>query len=360
MKYESFGLRFDPFAHLDSTWDEKLHEYLLIPKEVESLWDDAHIAILAEPGSGKSALRRYAEKVYRYTRGAKLPITYVPTTYDLSPNFHVDGLRQALSRAVFIYLISYPDIFLRFSAAKKKRSIQLLADLPYDLDFLLGMGQATRTISEMEQLLGVGAISRIYEIGDSHRQMFAQISNLSQNKQADISNKSISDLFGLTRDLFEIRSFQILIDGLDGFSETISAPNLLHWIEPLMKLAADGDDKEIYYKFFLPFHLTDLSERGIKTVSLKWNNGLLADVIRQRLYVASDGAFDTLDAISAPGVRNADLRLAQQLGETEKRPREIIKLARKLLDHASANWDVCIHEKDFFVREASHVETVYA
>lgn len=355
MKFELFGLRFDPFTHLDSTRDENLHEYLVIPKAVESLWDDAPIAILAEPGSGKSALRRYAEKAYRATRGTKLPVSYVPAAYSANPAFHLNGLKQALARAIFIYLISYPEIFLQFSITRQEKTIQLLQLLPYELNFLLGMSQATRLISEMEQLLGVGAISRVYQIGESHQAMFARIGEIAQKKFTETKEKTIPDLFLFARDLFQIHSFQILIDGLDGFSETTSTSNLLDWIEPLMNLAQDGGSKEIYYKFFLPFHLTDLSHQGIKTVSLQWDNGLLAEIIRKRLYFASDGIFDTLDAISAPGVRNADLRLAQQLGEIEKRPREIIKSARNLLEHASGNWDGYIHEEDFFIEEASHV-----
>lgn len=356
MNYELFGLQFDPFTHLDSTKDENLHEYLVIPKAVESLWDDAPVAILAEPGSGKSALRRYAEKAYRDTRGAKLPVTYVPATYNLRPSFHPDGLKQALARAVFIYLISYPEIFLHFSATQREKCVLLLAYLPYDLDFLLEVSQATRLIAELEQLLGIGAISRITQIGPIHQEMFAHIGTLAQKQLVESREKTIPDLFFFTRDLFEVHSFQILVDELDGFVETTSTPILLQWIEPLIRLAAEGSRNEIYFKFFLPFQITELSSPDVKTVSLEWDNGLLADVIRRRLYIASRGGIDTLDAISAPGVRNADLRLAQQLREDQKRPREIIKSARALLGRASANRDACIHEEDFFSEETNHVE----
>jgi len=356
MAYQLFGLRFNPFFYLDSTRDEKLHEYLVIPKAVESLWDDAPIAILAEPGSGKSALRRYAEKAYRATRGAKLPVTYVPSSYDPHPSFHLHGLKQSLARAVFIYLISYPDIFLNFPAARQEKCIHLLNLLPYDLDFLLGAGQQMRLISDMEQFIGAGAISRIYEMGDSHHNLFARIGEISRTKMAEPKEKTTPDLFLLARDLLEIHSFQILIDGLDGFRETTAPANLLHWLEPLIQLAVDGYNKGIYYKFFLPFQLEKFSAREIKTVSLKWDNGLLADVIRKRLYVASGGAFDTLDAFSLPGIRNADLRLAQRLEESRKRPREIIKSAQKLLEHASAHQDGYIHEEDFCIQEANYAE----
>ena len=108
--YQDFGLKFNPFMGLDSTKDAHLQEYLVIPKTVEIAWGDAPVAILAQPGGGKSALRSYTEMTYRGTRGVKLPVTYVPNTYSKEPDSHFVALRQSLARSVLIYLISYPLI----------------------------------------------------------------------------------------------------------------------------------------------------------------------------------------------------------------------------------------------------------
>jgi hypothetical protein len=344
MNLHNFSLLFNPFEHLDSTNDAHLYEYLVIPKTVEVAWEDAPVAIFAKPGGGKSALRRYTENSLRKTRGVKLPVTYIPSSYCFDVEFHQNGIKQALARAIFIYLISYPDLFLQFSQEKQRKTIEILTNLPFDLGFLLDLSQRASTISEIEQLLGVGALSYIEKPGQAHKAMI----DIIQASSIDPPNTNILLLFEQAREIFEIKNFHILIDGLDGFVETNSDAGLLNWILPVVEQAGVWAKHEIYLKFFLPFTLTDFPKihaiPGLSTAALEWDTGLLADVVRRRLYVASNGAFDTLDALSVPGLRNVDLQVARHL--SEKLPRAMIKKVRILLEKASQNADGYINETD--------------
>lgn len=358
MNSRQFGLAFDPFAYLDSTRDARLREYLVIPKTVEIAWDDAPVAVFARPGGGKSALRTYTEMIYRKTRGVKMPITCVPETFSTDKDFHFFGLRRSLARSIFIYAISYPDIFLQLTPTRREQAIQLMADLPFELDFILSILENAASIAEIEQALGIGAISGIEKPGRAHQEM---ASLLRRHPAKEPGSANISALLDQAGEVFDIKSFHVLFDGLDGFAETRQSGDLLEWIEPLFRVAGDFARQSVYLKFFLPIAASDapdlLSNHPIRTAELAWDDGLLAEVIRRRLYVASGGAFDSLDALGTPDLRNIELQLARQLNAEKKLPREMIKKVSALLEQASHNADSFIHAIDILIAEerGSHV-----
>jgi hypothetical protein len=330
-----FGFQFDPFVCLDATKDERLYEYLVVPKTVEIAWRDEPVAILALPGGGKSALRVYTEQVYRGTRGVKLPITYVPESYTMDPQFHFRGIQRSLARALLIYLISYPDVFLYLPAKQQARLKNLLTFLPYEFGFLWEVLESSASIDTVEQLLGVNALSGIQRFGESHQRM---ISRLKECPVEPLEEFGVDHFFETARRILGINSFHILIDGLDGFVETTTPDAMQTWLKPLMDFAKSWASQKIFLKFFLPTSLAEFSHFAspdIQLVTLQWNDSLLAEIIRRRLYVASQGAFDSLDAISAPNVRNVELMLARQLNAEEKLPRQIIMKTRHLLVKAS-------------------------
>jgi len=353
---QDFGFQFDPFTHLDSTKDARLYEYLVIPKTVEIAWGDGPAAIFARPGGGKSALRTYTELVYRGTRGVKLPVTYIPETYSPGQEFHWAGLRKALARALLIYLVSYPDVFLQLSPLNQSKTKLILSFLPYDLDFILNILESSSSVADMEQLLGVNALSGIEKIGESHIIMTCRLREMPLELK---NNLDVSMLMAYVKEVFDIDSFHILIDGLDGFVETTATKQLTEWIAPLLNAAETWAAQHIYLKFFLPVSISDFPQitahSEITTATLQWDDGLLAEVIRRRLYVASAGAFDSLDAISAPDLRNVELHLARQLDADNKLPRQIILKTRKLLNQARQNHDGAIHYENVFGEEMRNV-----
>jgi hypothetical protein len=351
-----FGFKFDPFEHLDSTKDAHLQEYLVIPKAVEIMLSDQPIAIFAQPGGGKSALRIYTSNVYRDSRGIKFPLTYVPETYSTEPNLHFQGIRRSLARAVFMYLISYPDLFFVFKPKYRQRIKNILLELPFGLDYNLGTLTESRFISDLEQVLDIPALSGIPTLDREHQQLAREL----EKESSPSKPITVEECFELLRDAFGTKSIHILIDGLDGFMETQSSQELLVWIKPLLDILNEWEKQNIYLKFFLPMDISDAPAlanlTGLRAATLVWDDNLLAEIIRRRVFVASRGNFDSLDAISAPDVRNIELSLVRQLGNKEKLPRQVILKGRNLLQSIITSNRKEITSIDLFtMREDYHV-----
>ncbi|MBV6394120.1 MAG: hypothetical protein KPEEDBHJ_03368 [Anaerolineales bacterium] len=354
----AFGFAFDPFEHLDSTKDAHLQEYLVIPKAVEITPSDQSVAILAQPGGGKSALRVYTSTFYKDSRGVRFPVTYVPDDYSTENDFHFKGIKTSLARAAFVYLVSYPDLFFALSPNDRRRLKRLLLDIPLGLDFNIQVLRDSRFLPDIERTLGASAFSNLPKLDRAHRQLAHELSEETPSEPL-----SLEDDLALLNEAFGTKSIHILVDGLDGFMETQPPDALLAWIEPLLNALEAWEKKNIYLKFFLPLDIADASAltslRSLHTAALTWDDNLLAEVIRRRVFVASERAFDSLDAVSAPDVRNVELTLARQLGEKEKLPRQMILKCRNLLHNViAANQEEISLEDLFFVRERSYVTAI--
>jgi hypothetical protein len=342
-----FGFAFDPFEHLDSTKDAHLQEYLIVPPAVQSALSDQPLAVFAQPGGGKSALRMYAANFYRESRGVRFPVTYIPQDYSTDPRFHFDGIRHSLARAAFIYLASYPDLFFALSPNDRQALKTLFSDLPFGLDFHLQTLRASRFLSDLEAALDTPAFSSLPRLGNAHHQLADEL-----EKESPAAPLALDDCFALLQQAFGVKSFHVLVDGLDGFIETRPSETLLAWIEPLLNAVEAWEKKDIYLKCFLPMEASDAPAltnfRALRAAALTWDDNLLAQVVRRRVFVATRGAFDTLDALSAPGLRNLELTLARQLGEKEKLPRQIILKCQKLLQNVAASNRSEIQPEDLF------------
>ncbi len=354
----AFGFAFDPFEYLDSAKDRHLQEYLVIPKAVEIALSDQPIAILAQPGGGKSALRIYTANFYKDSRGLRFPVTYIPDDYSTESDFHLKGIKTSLARAAFMYLASYPDLFFALSSNDKIGLKSLLLDIPLGLGFNQQILRDSHLLSDLEQALGTSAFSSIPRLDRAHHQLIRELDATHPSNPL-----SLDDSFVLLDRVFGVKSIHILVDGLDGFMETQTPAELLAWIEPLLNILEAWKKKNIYLKFFLPLDIADAttltSLSSLHTAALTWDDNLLAEVIRRRVFVASERAFDSLDAISAPDLRNVELTLARQLGEREKLPRQIILKCRNLLHGVVMSNRMEILPEDLFsTREASNVAII--
>ena len=354
----AFGFAFDPFEYLDSTKDVHLQEYLIIPKAVEIALSDQPVAILAQPGGGKSALRIYTENFYKESRGIRFPVTYVPDDYSTENDFHFKGITKSLASAAFMYLASYPDLFFALSPTDKQKLKRLLLELPLGLDFNLQTLRDSRFLSDLERTLGTPAFSSLPRLSRAHHQLARELED-----ESPAQPQPLDDDFALLNNVFGARSIHILVDGLDGFIETQSPQALLAWIEPLLSTLETWEKKNIYLKFFLPMDISDAPAltnlRALRAAALTWDDHLLAEVIRRRVFVASRRTFDSLDAISAPDLRNVELSLARQLGEKEKLPRQIILQCQDLLRNIiQSNRTEILPEDLFFSRESFYVTAI--
>lgn len=351
----NLGFRFNPFEHLDSTKDAHLQEYMVIPKAVEIALSDQPVAIFAQPGGGKSALRIYSSNFYKDSRGIRFPLTYIPETYSTGRNLHFDGIKRAFARTAFMYLVSYPDLFFVFPPKYKQTLKRILLDLPFGLDFNLHTLTESRFISDIERAVDTPAFSDLPRLDKSHQQLAHEL----ENESAVSQSLTLEDLFDLLFDAFGAKSIHILMDGLDGFIETRTVQTLMAWIAPLLSVQEKWEKRNVYLKLFLPMDISDAPSlenlQSLRTAALTWDDNLLAEVIRRRVFVASGGNFESLDAIGAPDVRNVELTLVRQLGKKEKLPRQVILKSRNLLQTIiKSNKELISSEDIFSTRESSY------
>lgn len=352
------GFRFDPFKYLDSTHDVHLQEYLVIPKTVEIALSDQPVAVFAQPGGGKSALRIYTANFYKDSRGVRFPVTYIPDDYSTENDFHFVGIKKSVARVAFMYLASYPDLFFVLSSSEKRKLKRLLLDIPLGLDFNLQVLRDASSLSDLEQALGTPAFSSLPKLNRAHHQLAHELDG-----EVPSESLSLDSTFTLLNTAFGVKSIHILVDGLDGFMETQKSYTLLTWIAPLLNVLEKWERKNIYLKFFLPMDISDapaLTSVGtLRAAALNWDDHLLAEVIRRRVFVATDGIFDSLDAVSALDVRNVELTLARQLQRNEKLPRQIILKCQYLLRNVvESNRIEILHGDLFSTRESSYVTSI--
>jgi len=329
--YSAFGFSFDPFQHTDSTKDTHLPEYLIVPSTAQSILTDQPIAVFAQPGGGKSALRIHAFNFYKDSRGLRFPLVYIPETFEAEKEFHFKNLLRAAAKSVLVYLVSYPNLFFVLSNSDKSAIKKILTNLPFRQDALFYYLQQMNWVSEVENLLGVSAMSRGIQLENLHHEMISEVKNL----PTPATPATLNETFDAITNLFGSKSIHILIDGLDGFTETRTTQGFLEWIAPLLHILEEWRTKNIYLKFFLPMNVSEVADlagiHALHPIPLEWDDNLLAQVIRRRVFVASGRRFDSLDAISTPDVRGAELMLARQLKEEEKLPRQMILKCANLM-----------------------------
>ncbi|MEA3340928.1 MAG: hypothetical protein U9R15_13270, partial [Chloroflexota bacterium] len=144
-------------------------------------------------------------------------------------------------------------------------------------------------------------------------------------------------LCGLLLDTLGFRSVYILLDGLDAAPETIAdAQSMVDCLSSLMPLVGDWAGRRIFVKGFLPIEAQSPLEdqfastfANTHTATIHWTPALLAEVIRRRVYVASEGDFGSLDAIASPGLRDVETILAKAVLPL---PREMLVLTRRVLE----------------------------
>ncbi|MBC7226173.1 MAG: hypothetical protein H5T61_02950 [Thermoflexales bacterium] len=141
----------------------------------------------------------------------------------------------------------------------------------------------------------------------------------------------------LLRGLLGFPSVYVLLDGLDGAPETIADPSAIAGcLKPLLQWAGEWAEERVFLKGFLPMEAqSPLEERfpDIFTPAcvsvIHWTPELLAEVIRRRVYVATEGAFGSLDALASPALRDIETLLAKTVYPL---PREILVITRRVVE----------------------------
>ena len=334
------GLRFNPFRHLEAANDPYLGSYLVSHQRFAVAWEEHPALIFAPAGGGKTALRMYAAHAYWLSQGRAqpFPIPYLATAgAAISPEAHQRGIVQAGAVALLIGLIHHPDLLLECDRADRRRVADLLdavlpAPLSYYVAMLADLSDPTPVLLLLEKSYRLPSVSHLPLV----RELCAVLQDAGSGVPA---NADAADRLALLLEvLLEVLHFRAIIlqlDGVDASADTgINPAFMADWLAWPLTQAPRWAEQGIILKGFLPSelaaHLTHNFPEPLahmQQATITWTPPLLVEVIRRRVYEASNGKIGSLDAISSPALRDVDTQLACG---TPPLPRETILLVGRL------------------------------
>lgn len=348
-----FGFRFDPFEHDEASRDPNLNRYLIGHEAFSVSWSEAPALIFSASGGGKTALRIYTARAC-WTGGGgcqPFPIHYHLPHYFKSGDFstveeHLKQIVQSAAHALFLAFAYYPLIFIKTPPALQRQLAQFIFNWIPNISHYLKMlkeGQVDEIASQLDnsyqlhQTPDPSLLPVLCGLLDQHQRDGLPPVSLSIQK---VFNNLIH---WLTADL-GFRGVYILLDGVDGFPELASSPGFA--AESLVQLFAKAPDwtaSRVFLKGFLPIEIRSHLHERLKTqwsafsqIDLTWDAALLADMLRRRVYAATEGEFASLGAVSAlPAGQDLELELARAINPL---PREALTLVRQVLFEYETRW----------------------
>lgn len=347
-----FDFKYDPFSDLDAAKDPHLTEYLLIPKTALIAQKDMPAVIFAPPGGGKTALRLYTEQSQLDLSGRTFTITYIPDPDQPIPeqadlHAHLKPIFHAAAKEILFRVIANADQYVTMSAGHQARLVEFLeAYFIFDLGYVISILQVVEPEeipSTMADLLGrLPPRFRTQQAREYQELAKTLKAARGSARSTDVFSKSqftFIDLCKLIMSAFQAREIFILLDGLDGSTE--SKTNLIRaarWVLPLFAAARGWEEHRIFIKGFLTTEIAPALidqfnqwEIDLPTSTIHWDDTLLAEVVRLRVSAASESRFSSLDGISSLDLRETEQVIARQLPQSHKLPREIILIIEQTL-----------------------------
>ena len=342
---EWLGLGFDPFGPLDAASDPRLGEYLVGHEAFARVWGDWPSWVFAPPGGGKTALRvRTAQACWvGQETNRPFPIAYIPPFLSwghASPS--LDDLMTSLARAggvaLLLALAHRPHWLFRLDD-KARRTVRDVLDwnLPGPLSGYLNRCRQSRSLHPLREALDPTFVLPDPPDADTLLRWCDVLSTVPAGDSRPSPAVRWDSLCDLLLDTLGFRSIYVLVDGLDAAPETIADTQAMaDCLSPLMPLVNDWARQQVFVKGFLPIEAqAPLADRfppvftGAHAATIHWTPELLAEVVRRRVYVASEGAFGSLDAIASPALRDVETILAKAALPL---PREVLVLTRRVLE----------------------------
>ncbi len=339
--FESVGLAFNPFEPLEAGTDARLSTYLVGHDAFETLRGDWPAVLFAPAGGGKSAFRvRLAYACRTGEKGRRVfPILYHLPRGLLPLTDHLQKICWAAAHELLLELAWRPGWFEGLNH-ETRQQIRLMLDwnAPDLLDHFL------------PQLRAKGSPMPIVNAYDPSA---AHLSNppapervraLCNSLQALAGGRTtppppeerFEQLLNLILSKLRFRAIYILVDGIDAYPETLHSPaTALSWLEPMMDRLPTWSKQAVFLKLFLPEELEDifvhkhkLLTSQVKSTKIEWTVARLVDMLKARIQAASRGEFDSLDAVSSPGLHHIEQELASIVPPN---PRELLLLANRLV-----------------------------
>ncbi|MBV6465707.1 MAG: hypothetical protein PGMFKBFP_00989 [Anaerolineales bacterium] len=350
---DHFNFRFDPFEHGEASRDPNLNRYLIGHEAFSVAWSETPAMIYSPPGGGKTALRIYTARAC-WTGGGgyqPFPIHYHLPHYFKNGDFstvedHLEQIVHSGAHALFLAFAYYPLIFIRSAPSLQKQLAQFIFTWIPKIDFYLDVLREGKPDEVAGQLDGS---YKLYQTPDpTLLALLLEILAKYHREDPLPVSLSIQKIFErmvhwITGDL-GFRAVYLLLDGVDGFPELASSPGFAaQSLAQLFAKAPKWTASHIFVKGFLPqeirAHLREqLEDRwtAFDQIDLKWDAAILADMLRRRTYVATEGEFASLSAVSAlPSNQDLELELARAVNPL---PREALTLVRQVLFEYETRW----------------------
>jgi len=335
---QALGFRFNPFEHLEASQDPHLSEYLVGHAAFELVSQLTPAVVLAPPGAGKTAMRIYVSRSCAATfgRNRPLPISYsLPEAISdnsqvLSLNQHKFHILRRGTISLLTGLAYFPELFLELSTSDHQNIGHLIYSVlkTPPADYFLGLlssGSPLRLANRFDRsytALPLPKPQHVIELCNTLKYA---------NQNADLTAPSLQDFADTVQGTLKFQKIFVLIDGIDGFAGSANNPQkAAQLINPLFEQIMDWADQDWIIKGFFPPEVANFLAlpKMIQPIMLDWTTEKLAQMLRRRVYTATNGRFETLDALSDIGLQGIENILAQVVTPL---PREIIWLANQLL-----------------------------
>ena len=339
------GLHFDPFEPLDAATDTRLNEYLVGHHIFTRVWGDMISWVFAPAGGGKTALRISITQACWVGQATNrpFPIPYVPPFLSWghsrpSLEDHLTAITRAGAISLFLALAHRPRWFFRLDKRGRRQVYETLSwNLPAALSVYLERCRQARDVSALREVLDPTFILPDPPRPDELLRWCDELDTVTVVVSSPSPLERWRRLQELLLDILGFPAIYVLADGFDGAPETIAdAGAVAECLASLMPLVEEWAEQGVFFKVFLPLETKSVLEKRFpETVTperisaIQWTPALLAEVIRRRVYVASEGAFSSLDAVASPALRDIETILAKTVFPI---PREILVLTRRVLE----------------------------
>lgn len=349
---EELGLQFDPFESLDAGTDPYLPQYLVGQRAMDQLWGDWPSFLFAPPGGGKTAFRVWLTRVCRARRDGRriLPALLAPPRPEdplASPSWaqYAAILAQSAAASLLFDLayqpsqrfdtssLSYrPSRFLDLDGEARGllRSI-LERDLPIPLDYLLEQMEDEGSLAPLSRAFDPPSLGLPNEPGAESVRAFCaavrQTSPLPPSRLPEDWEQTVATL----QTILGYEAIYLLVDEADAYVQ--EPKTIVRLLEPLWEKTAAWSHQAVFVKYFLPDAVRPILEKMLtgptKCVIIEWEPETLVQVVRERLRVATEGAYCSLTVISTPDVHeDIEFQLARVLQPPI--PREMLRLVQRV------------------------------
>lgn len=340
------GLHFDPFRHLDAGSDPYLHRYLVDYEAFPLLWKEQPVFLFAPPGGGKSAFRvRLAAACRAEYEGKRFfPITFLlpsPEVLGAPPDeaAYFTFLSRSTAGELLFHLAYRSYRFPRLERPLQRELKTILTEnLPSPLEYYLDQLEEAGNLSPLAEAFDPTARDLPIEPLPETLRTFCQTMRRRRRKRRSLPSPQ-ERFNALVQVLLEHLHFEavfLLVDGADAYVTQPEA--ILSLLEPLLRRTLEWAERRIFIKYFLPTEMQDLIEKGfpqltasVPKVTIEWTTERLAQVLEERLRVASRGMFTSLRGMGTVGLPvDPEAYLAARVSPLL--PREVVYLAGLVLD----------------------------